>query len=191
MNKINDISGKLITSDIPVDDAKRSVTLQRAVKYNDKYAATVASFRAMQELTFVQPSSIFVAVEREQYDESIEETEPAQKKEEVHISLQSNTQQQQPHQNYPAHQTTCRQCDQPGHANFNFLIRFQIQQYVTKLVQPEQYGSTAFGRFDHTTRYGVETFPPYNISVEGKSQHADEEEDLEQDYINLRQPIKW
>ena len=48
MNKINDISGKLITSDIPVDDAKRSVTLQRAVKYNGKYAATVASFRVSQ-----------------------------------------------------------------------------------------------------------------------------------------------
>ena len=126
MNKINDISGKLITSDIPVDDAKRSVTLQRAVKYNGKYAATVASFRAMQELTFVQPSSIFVAVEREQYDESIEETEPAQKKEEVHISLQSNTQQPQPHQYYPAHQTTCRQCYQPRHANSISLSVFKF-----------------------------------------------------------------
>ena len=43
--------------------------------------------------------------------------------------------------------------------HFNCPLRFQIQQYVTQLVQPQQYGSTAFGRFDNTARYGVETSP--------------------------------
>ena len=85
MKEINDTSEKLITSGIPIDDNKRLVTLKRAVKHDTKYAATVASFRAMQDLTFVQACSILMAVEREQHDEITKESEPEEKKEEPHL----------------------------------------------------------------------------------------------------------
>ena len=57
------------------------------MKHNTKYAATVVSFRAMQELTFVQACSILMAVEREQRDKITEESEPEEKKEEVNVNL--------------------------------------------------------------------------------------------------------
>ena len=111
----------------------------------------------MTDLTFVQACSVLMAVEREQRDEVIEEAEQEEKKEEININLQPNMQHQQPHQHYSGQQTICHRCDQPGHAHFNCPLRFQIQHYVTQLVQPQQYGSTALGRFDNNARYGVAT----------------------------------
>ena len=155
MKEINDTSEKLITSGIQVDDNKKLITLKRAVKQDVRFSATIASFRAMADLTFVKACSILMAVEREQRDEVKEEAEQEEKKEEININLQSqpNVQHQQQYQQY----TICHRCDQPGHAHFNCPLRFQIQGYVNQLVQPQQYNGAAIGLLDRNARYGVAT----------------------------------
>ena len=105
MREINDTSERLITSGNTIDDDKRFVALKRAVKHDTRYSATIASFRAMPDLIFVQACSVLMAVEREQSDEAIEENKQDEYKEEINMNLQPNIQHQQPHQSYSGQQT--------------------------------------------------------------------------------------
>ena len=153
MKEINQTSEKLITSGTPVDDNKKLSTLKRAVKQDKRFNATVESFRAMRDLTFVSACSILMFVEKEQ--ESDSEIEPEEKKEEtINVSTHSDQQSQsQTFQNTAGGLTFCHRCDQPGHAHFNCPYRFQIQQLVSQLAHSQSYGSTNPENYFNSTRH--------------------------------------